>query len=350
MPVYIRGLRFDIPVLNSSCPWASNLNDLTSLYANPFTGGITTRTSTLKGFPDDPKVHQVAFTSNGINTLNSYGYSPYPLSQYLGWAKQLISDNPESTKPIIISITFESPGPNGNESETSLDTLLEMIQTLRRQVSDIPPDGANTTSHATRIAVEINTSCPNIVNKPPPSYEPASLLPLLLVIAQHTTKDPSLVVGLKLPPYVHAKQFTDVIAVLSKLSSNQGLHPIAFLTCTNTLGSSLLFDDQTLPSHFERVREAAEFAVPTIYGGLAGESIHPLSLGNVHRFASLLKSSQDQALNDIVIIGVGGVTSAEPAKRMARAGATLFECASALGSRGVSVFEDISKAFDPTLL
>ncbi|KAG8751684.1 dihydroorotate dehydrogenase [Ceratobasidium sp. 428] len=346
MSVSIRGLKFSVPVFNSSCPWASDLDDLTALYASPFTGGITTRTSTLKGFPDDPKLHQVAFALNGITTLNSYGYSPYPLSQYLEWVQQIISGSPNSTKPIIISATFDSPGPSGNESETSLDVLLGMIQTIRRQLSDIPPvDGTDSSRHTTRIAVEINTSCPNIINKPPPSYEPDSLLPLLSVVAAHTAEDPSLVVGLKLPPYVHAKQFTDVVDVLSKLPSNQGLHPIAFLTCTNTLGSSLLFEDQTSPSHFEN---PSEFAVPSIYGGLAGESIHPLSLGNVHRFSNLLRHSPDRSIRDIVVIGVGGVTSAEAVKRMVRAGATLVECASALGSRGVSVFEDLVKAFGDT--
>lgn len=225
---------------------------------------------------------QVAFSSSTTTSLNSYGYSPYPLSQYLEWVQQLISDSPQSTKPIIISITFDSPGPNGNESEASLDTLLEMIQTMRQEISDTPSD-KGTPSQTVRIGVEINTSCPNITNKPPPAYEPASMRPLLAVVAKHVSKDPSLVVGLKLPPYVHAKQFTDVVAELSKLSPAQGPHPIAFLTCTNTLGSSLLFDDQTLPSNFEKPSEPAGFAVPTIYGGLAGESIHPLSLGQVRR-------------------------------------------------------------------
>ncbi|QRV76642.1 dihydroorotate dehydrogenase [Ceratobasidium sp. AG-Ba] len=340
MPVSIHGVFFSTPVLNSSCPWASDLNDLKTLYASQFTGGVTTRTATLKGFPDDPKIHQVAFASDTTTTLNSYGYSPYPLSQYLAWVQEILSDNQESTKPVIVSITFDSPGPEGNESESSLNSLLELVQVTRRRISDIPSPG-NDSGHPIRVAVEINTSCPNIANKPPPSYEPASMLALLSVIANHTAKDPSLVVGLKLPPYVHAKQFTDVIAVLSKISPTEGRHPIAFLTCTNTLGSSLLFDDQTLPSHFEKTADTEKYAVPTIYGGLAGESIHPLSLGNVHRFANLLKSSSDPKLHDIEIIGVGGVTDAQAAERMFRAGATLVECASALGKHGVSVFKHL---------
>src|SRR2546423_1285810 len=107
----IRGLRFSIPLLNSSCPWASNIDDLKALYASPFTGGVTTRTSTLNGFPDNPSIHQVgisasrehnafiipplqvAFSSASATSLNSYGYSPYPLSQYLGWIKELVVTN-----------------------------------------------------------------------------------------------------------------------------------------------------------------------------------------------------------------------------------------------------------------
>ncbi|CAE6509870.1 unnamed protein product [Rhizoctonia solani] len=319
MAVSIRGLQFSIPLLNSSCPWASSLRDLKELYTSAFTGGVTTRTATLKGFPDDPSIHQVAFSSTSTTSLNSYGYSPFPLSQYLEWVKELISGDPSSNKPIIISITFDPPGPNGNESEKSLESLLELIQVLRRELGDARTD----TNGPVRIGVEINTSCPNITNKPPPSYEPATMRPLLAVIAKHVTSDPSLVVGLKLPPYVHSKQFTDVVDELAKHSPSDGLHPIAFLTCTNTLGSSILFQDQVVPSSFEKPSDDFEFAVPAIYGGLAGESIHPLSLGrvskpsrfdpgtdspeslssNVHRFSNILKSHPDSKLQSIAVIG-----------------------------------------------
>ncbi|CAE6359617.1 unnamed protein product [Rhizoctonia solani] len=299
MAVSIRGLRFSIPLLNSSCPWASSLRDLKELYASPFTGGVTTRTATLKGFADDPSIHQVAFSSTSTTSLNSYGYSPFPLSQYLEWVKELISGDPSSEKPIIISITFDPPGPNGNESEKSLDWLLQSIQVLRRELGDTRPD-----TNGVRIGVEINTSCPNIPDKPPPSYEPTTMRPLLVVITRHIADDPSLVVGLKLPPYVHSKQFTDIVDELAKHSPSEGPHPIAFLTCTNTLGSSILFQEQVLPSSFERPSENFDFAVPAIYGGLAGESIHPLSLGNVHQFSKLLRLHSDPKLQNIAIIGI----------------------------------------------
>lgn len=49
----------DPPLLNSASPWASDLDDLQALYDTPYTGAVTTRTSTLKGFADDPAIHQV---------------------------------------------------------------------------------------------------------------------------------------------------------------------------------------------------------------------------------------------------------------------------------------------------
>ncbi|ELU41837.1 dihydroorotate oxidase [Rhizoctonia solani AG-1 IA] len=341
MVTSIRGLRFSVPLLNSSCPWASDLGNLRELYASPFTGGVTTRTATLGGFPDDSQIHQVAFSSASTTSLNSYGYSPYPLTQYLQWAKELISKDPSSIKPIIISITFDPPGVNGDETQRSLDLLLQSIQALRQELGDICTD----TNDPVRIAVEINTSCPNIIDEPPPAYEPAAMRPLLAVIARYVTNDPSLVVGLKLPPYIHSKQFTDLIEELARHSPSDGLHPIAFLTCTNTLGSSVLFQDQIIPSSFGKPSEDFDFAVPTVYGGLAGDAIHPLSLGNVHRFSSLLKAHSDIKLRNIAVIGVGGVTSNEAALRMIRAGATLVECATVIGAKGVGVFEELSKGF-----
>jgi dihydroorotate dehydrogenase len=88
----------------------------------------------------------------------------------------------------------------------------------------------------------------------------------------------------------------------------------------------------------------------------SGESERPNELGhglftllplrNIHRFVNLLKSSSDSRLGEIIVIGVGGVTSPEAATRMLKVGATLVACATALGSHGVSIFETLSAAFD----
>lgn len=205
-----------------------------------------------------------------------------------------------------------------------------MIQSLREEIGDT---AENKTS---RIAIELNTSCPNIRGRPPPSCDFPSLIPLLTVLARAYQKDNTLTVGLKLPPYIYATQFTDVVTHLSSFS-HMDRSPFAFITCTNTLGSSLLFGEQAL-------EQTSGFALPTPLGGLAGEAIHSLALGNVYSFSQLLKEHQDPALRDIAVIGVGGVTTPEAVQRMQAAGARVVGAATLLGREGTEAFKKLSGA------
>ena len=155
--------------------------------------------------------------------------------------------------------------------------------------------------------------------------------------------DLTLSIGLKLPPYVYKDQISEVIAGIKSLStpSDDGTvnNPVAFLTCTNTLGNSLLFSDQAITTGHQL------FAVPTALGGLAGDPLHPLALGNVFTFKNLISSQEakDTGISHIKIIGVGGVTSREAAMRMRNAGAVAVGCATLFGKEGVRAFEIIGK-------
>jgi dihydroorotate dehydrogenase (fumarate) len=269
---------------------------------------------------------KVVFANDTLSSLNSYGYSPYPLATYLSWVQGIIESDPMSSKPFIISITSSSP--------ENLGSMIDNIQTLRTRLGD--------RGDISRIAIELNTSCPNIKESTPPAYSFPSLTPLLNVLSEHFWNDETLTLGLKLAPFVHAAQFSDVIRGISSFSKpdvyGKNRNPFAFLTSTNTLGSCLLFSDQiTKP-----VSKETLFAVPPVLGGLAGESIHALSLGNVYKFAQLLSSSSDDAVRSISIIGVGGVTSKEAVMRMKSAGATAVGCATYLGREGVSAFAQLS--------
>lgn len=253
------------------------------------------------------------------STLNSYGYSPYPLAKYLGWIESIFTSHSSNPKPIIISITASTA--------PTLKVMVDSIQALRFKLGD-------NTSELSKIAIELNTSCPNIPNSPPSGYTFSSLLPLLQILRDAHTADSTLTVGLKLPPYTYKGQFTDVISGLGSLTTNN-VSAFAFLTCTNTLGNSLLFADQT---HSETQQT---FAVPTALGGIAGDSLHPLALGNVFTFKQLLSTQEAMAagLAGIKIIGVGGVTSKAAAERMRKAGADVIGCATLFGEKGVHAFE-----------
>ncbi|KAI9445520.1 hypothetical protein H4582DRAFT_1805496 [Lactarius indigo] len=341
--VAIRRLVVSPPLINSSSLSASELNQLRELFDSPHTGAVTTRTATLTGFRETSE-HTVAFTNNTISSVNSYGYSPHPLSAYIGYVDAVLSGAPEhSIKPFIISITSSSP--------ISLASMLDAIQELRTKFHDT--EGATS-----RIGVELNTSCPNIKGSPPPAYNISGLVPILDALAECFWKDPTLTIGLKLPPYLYSTQFDDLVGCIATYSrpdpsdDSRRLNPFAFLTSTNTLGQTLLFAEQAAPpvvadsDGSAAAAAPAVFALPTGLGGMAGEALHPLALGNVYTLRRLLDAHADTSLCDISIIGVGGVTTREAHARMRKAGAAVVACATALVREGVSVFEMLSISGD----
>jgi len=256
--------------------------------------------------------------------LNSYGYSPHKLSQYWIWIESILRAAPApNPKPFIISITAS----HANDMRSTIDA----IQALRSK----GPAFAH-------IGIEFNTSCPNIRGSAPSGYAFANLIPLLSVLAGAWRADDSLTIGLKLPPYVYAAQFAEVLETLRQFSimgaDGRARNPIAYVACTNTLGNALLFGEQVEPATGER-----EFAVPTALGGIAGDALHSLALGNVYSFAQLVKAEDSASgLKNLVIIGIGGVTSAEGAARMRKAGASIVGSATLFGKEGVRAFKIIS--------
>ncbi|CAG8709551.1 10963_t:CDS:2, partial [Acaulospora colombiana] len=142
------------------------------------------------------------------------------------------------------------------------------------------------------IAIELNTSCPNIPSHPPPAYHIPALRPLVESFAQAFRKDKTLTLGLKLAPFVYRKQQEDILDLISEFTDEDGTNPIAFLSCTNTLGGCTLFTDQTgkvngpTQDHrrtgFNDGNVSVATALPTKFGGLAGDPLHYLSLG-AHR-------------------------------------------------------------------
>jgi dihydroorotate dehydrogenase (fumarate) len=284
---------------------------------------------------------EVALTTNEtISSVNSYGYSPHPLSVYIDYVDAILSSAHESsTKPFIISITSSSP--------ISLASMLDSVQRLRAKSRD----GEGTIS---RIGIELNPSCPNIRGSPPPAYHMPGLQPIFDVLARYFWDDPTLVIGLKLPPYVYSKQFDELLQVIATYSRPypgdelRRINPFAFLTSTNTLGQTLFFAEQAsllsgkAGAASDDASAAAGFALPVALGGMAGEALHPLALGNVYTLRQLLDAHEESSLREISIIGVGGVTTRAAHVRMRRAGASVVACATILVREGVSVFEKLS--------
>ena len=188
------------PVLNSSSPWATTVDDLRTLYNSPYTGAVTTRTSLLEGFAHNPDTHQHTFFTSGssstgpasleplsqvsrpdteplkprplettgISSLNTYGYSPHTLSEYLGYINEIVGQRHLGTstvykKPFIISVT-------GSPEELAMSYAL--IASAAEMDEDLD------------LSMEVNLSCPNIGGKPPPGYDGAMFGEVLRAIGK----------------------------------------------------------------------------------------------------------------------------------------------------------------------
>lgn len=338
------------PLLNSSSPWATTVEQIQELYDSDYTGAVTTRTSLLEGFHHDPDIHQHVFFPAGhsatrtdipegdasaktipdavaTSSLNTYGYSPHTLSEYLGFINEIVGQRHLGTstirkKPFIISVT-------GSPDEIAL------AYALMANAAEMDED--------LRLAMEVNLSCPNIDEKPPPAYDEAMLKEYLEAVSDSKSTyrgrmagpDSVPKVGIKLPPYTWKGQFEMVVNQLVEAKSSEPGEGsvIDFITCTNTLGSSLVMDTALEPT--------LKSEAGTGMGGMAGAAIHPLSLGNVATFRKLLDQHEDT--ENIMIIGVGGVEDNAGMERMRKAGAEAVACATALGRHGAGIFEKIYK-------
>lgn len=384
-------LRIFPPLLNSANPWATTQEDLETLFECSSTGAVTTRTSLLGGFPHDPAVHQYTFfdpsrhdfptaaaadgeaatgtetetvikTSHNYNaSLNTLGYSPVPLDEYLGYISAILSSSSSSPptqrkKYFIVSVT-------GTPDEVA--ECYRRVARLQAQL-DATSSGSSsggktdttTTTSSTRLAVEVNLSCPNIPDHPPPAYSGEALAPYLAALrdaSAATVRGGDAVVlipwGLKTPPYTYAAQFETLVHALRIAAGSgsgseseavegggkgRGYSPVSFLTATNTLGSCLVLDDT---NNTPTPKLTGSSSSSTGIGGLAGAPLHPLALGNVATLRRLLDAHDET--RHVQIVGVGGVEDVAGYRRMRAVGAVAVGVGTALGRCGVKVFEEI---------
>ncbi|BFZ60416.1 dihydroorotate dehydrogenase [Saitoella coloradoensis] len=306
--VQLGSLLISPPLINSSCPWASSLAQLAELYECPYTGAVTIRTSTPHGFQEDSSHSHTLF---GESSINSYGFSPVSIGQYLIWI-EMIHDMSTKRKPWLISIG----GP-----EADLEYCFEHISCLLSRRPDIP------------IGIELNLSCPNIPSHPPPAYSAVELAVICALVSSWKERQNGSTVGIKIPPYTHSGMYDTLFSAL--LDAPAGT--IDYIAATNTLGNSIL------PSSIDTTLSSGKDEGPVFMGGMAGSALHPLSLGVVRNLRTKLREQEysDVHLRDIKIIGIGGVSDREGFERMRYVGADVVAVATALGREGVDVFQKI---------
>lgn len=358
-------LRIEPPLLNSANPWATTLEQLRDLYRCAATGAVTTRTALLdRGFPHDDNLHRFRFfdvashravegeeeVGNVNASLNTLGYSPIPLDEYLLFIGQILDEERQQTwgargarnnKPFIVSVTG------------SPDEVAECYYRVAACASALVDDnkvrrgeGKEVEVEKAPLALEINLSCPNIPGKPPPAYDGHALRAYIRRVAEAMADERICRIpwGLKTPPYTHAGQFEMFVGALRDYdyeyeldqgggSSRRRVCPVSFVTATNTLGSCLLVEGAGAG------HDLAGIGMGIGIGGMAGAPLHPLALGNVATLRRMLDEAPDT--RHVEVLGVGGVGDAAGYERMRRVGAAAVGVGTALGVKGLRVFEDI---------
>lgn len=192
--------------------------------------------------------------------------------------------------------------------------------------------------------MEINLSCPNIPDKPPPAYSKAAMVEYLdaLVEKQQQQQQSSadgrkVAVGVKTPPYTYHDQFKALVEALLETKCE-----VDFVTATNTLGSCMVLangggSDSTSSDANNWSSPALNSASGLGIGGMAGAPLHPLALGNVKTIRGML-DREEKLRNVVDVIGVGGVGDREGFGRMRAVGAKAVGVGTALGREGTSVF------------
>lgn len=224
-------------------------------------------------------------------TFNSMGLPNKGIIETLEFINQLKNLDLGSKKPVIVSI-----------SGLSLQENLEMLKKI--------------TENGKADLIEINLSCPNLAGKSLVGYDLDQTKNLLQQIQKLDLKIPF---GLKLPAYLDLFYFD----IFSELFLKFG---VSFITCINTLGNTLVIDPQ---------KESTVIKPKNGFGGLGGDYLKPIALGNIHNFYLRLQ-------NKISIVGVGGIRTGLDAFEFLLAGSDCVQIATTFAQEGLGAFTRIN--------
>jgi dihydroorotate dehydrogenase (fumarate) len=230
------------------------------------------------------------------STLNCMGIPNEGIDATIEFMKQLRS---YTSKPIIPSI-FSLGG---------MDQYYEMMDKLEanKDYFDI---------------LEVNVSCPNIPGKPLLGYDMEAMESLMIKMQNYSFKK-----ALKLPPYFDMSQFDRISEMVLR-------YKIDIIIVSNTIGNCLVINPET---------ESTVLKPKNGMGGLAGDFIKPLALGNVWNFWQRLQGK-------VQIVGVGGVRTGTDAFEFLLAGADAVQTGTTWAQEGVGSFQRIADELDEVMV
>lgn len=273
------------PFLNAAGVLCRTPEDLLQL-ASSVSGSMITKSCTVEPREGNPEPRYAAAPYGSINSMGlpNLGFEFY---------KQFAVEH--RGKLLFISV-----------SGMSMDENVKMAKDLLPVAKE------------TGCIMELNLSCPNVPGKPQVGYDFTTMREYL----QRVSSVYDAPFGVKLPPYFDIAHFDQAAAIFNEIPQ------VAFLTCVNSLGNGLVIDVDT---------ETVAIKPKDGFGGLGGRYILPTALANVNAFYRRCPTK--------LVVGCGGVYSANEAFQHILAGASLVQVGTALHEEGPQIFQRVVDEF-----
>lgn len=295
-------------ILNASGCWCKSIDQLRGITNNPLFSGIVSKTCGLNPFDGNPEPN--LYMSDTLNpkdgmpefVLNCMGLPNNGFDYYCRHFAQFKIFN---DKPYILSL-------NG----ANLSELLEMLKKYndiiieQSQLSGCTPQPQ---------LVEINLSCPNILDKS-------------IIIGYHSDLVDDICncieglnlsyieIGFKLPPYLERANLESVIKTIIKYTYRTH---IKFIVCCNAIPNGMILNNEGIP------------ILSADYGAISFSNVNKLiGISNVYQTREIINQYMvidNLGIKEIIkIIGCGGIRTFQDAKDYIDAGADLVQIGSNL--------------------
>ncbi len=280
----IAGVELPSAIFNAAGPKDVTFEEL-NVIAESGSGAVVIKTCTLEPREgnEEPRYCDVS-----LGSINSMGLPNLGLRAYIEMMPKLKALTP---KPIVASVAGMKPDDFPVLTKAFIESEVDLI--------------------------ELNFSCPNLKGKPQIGYDFEMTERLLKDLFALGGRKP---IGIKLPPYFDPAHWDAVAQIFKKF-------PIAFLTCINSVGNTLIIDPET---EKPLIRPKGGF------GGLGGEYIKPVALANVRAFSQLLGDRMQ-------IIGVGGISTGLDAFEFILCGADAVQIGTVFMKEGPACFGRIDR-------
>ncbi|WP_238785459.1 dihydroorotate oxidase [Blattabacterium cuenoti] len=279
----IKNIKLSSCIMNASGALCSTEKELSDLLDSS-SGALVTKSCTSDLRNGNPKPRYFEWN---VGSINSMGLPNLGIDFYINFLKRK-----KTNKPVFLSISGFS--------------LKENLYLIKK---------ANLIENIS--ALEINFSCPNILNRKKIfGYDSLYVYKFLKNVFKFNKKP----LGIKLPPYFNEIHIKNISSIINR-------YPVMFVTCVNSIPNGLYINSDT---------ESVVIRPNNGFGGIGGEIIKPFGLANVSKFFSFLRK-------DIYIIGCGGISSGKDIFDYILCGASAVQIGTQFIKEGISVFDRLKK-------